>query len=95
MHWQLGALVALASDEGLQLAIQVSEEDFQNIVLLKNMKVRALQEEHSFLKVDRQIQVLSMNRVNIIHNLNTSYMEFDGGGIGKFSADKNEKLIHV
>lgn len=95
MHWQLGPLVALASDEGLQLAVQVSGSDFQNIVLLQNMKVRALQEEHSFMKVNRQDQVTAMNRINIQYNLNTSYMEFDGGGIGKFSTDLNEKLINV
>lgn len=93
MYWQYGPLIALASDDGLQLAVHVSEGNYQNIVLLQNMKVRALQENHSFLKINREIQVSNDNHINIQHHLNTSYMEFDGGGIGKFSTDPKEKLI--
>ena len=95
MYWHYGSLLALASSEGLQLAQQKGPNEIENILLLKDMTVESLQEEHCFLKVNREIQVLEGRRINLKHHIAINHMKFDGGGVGTFSMDPNEKIIKI
>lgn len=93
MFWRCGPLVVLVSDEGLQLVLQVKESEYKNQLLLKDMKVQALGEDHSFLKINREMKKVSDTEVTLFHHIISKHMHFDGGGIGKFSNDPNEPLI--
>lgn len=93
MLWQYGPLRVVACPEGLQLSLRQGDSSYSNFLLMQHFSVKALQPEHSFLRVTRTTEALSESRINIRHDVAMANMELDGGGVGVFSMDPKAPLL--